>query len=206
MLFLLSKVAVWLVFWTLRYTPIVGVKLSDAYGERVFSPVADDIEVTSVGAADPEGHEGTELRFTVVNDSWVDIDVDGLDVRIGRSEDGATVRNISWAPAFDAPPKNVGPTRVPAGGEGTVTVEFLEPAVGRGPDTVGATDRDAAEVSANDAADTDAADAVDAAADGGAAELCVDGSFVFEYSFQLRGHRFSFGDRSHDLPATTVTR
>ncbi len=174
MFFLLSKVAVWLVFWTLRYVPIVGVRFSDAYGERVFSPVADDIEVLSVEAVDPEGHEGTELRFTIENDSWVDIDVDGLDVRVGRSEDGATIRNISWAPAFEKPPKNVDPARVPADGEGVVTVEFFDSEVDR------------------------------AAADG--TELCVDGSFVFEYSFEVRGHRLSFGDRSHDLPATTVTR
>ncbi|MFC6726162.1 hypothetical protein ACFQE1_17690 [Halobium palmae] len=200
--FLLSKVLVWLLFWTLRYTPVVGVRLSNAYGDRVFSPVADDIEVGEVTAT-TAADGGTELRFAIENGSWVDIDVDGLDVRVGRTEGGATVRNISWPPAFERPPKNVDSTRIESESAGSVAVEFLGPAADRDRGTANATEGETAGES-RDAERTEDSGVEDG--EGDDAELHVDGSFVFEYSFEVRGHRFSFGDRSHALPPTTVNR
>lgn len=210
MLFLLTKVAVWLLFWTLRYTPIVGARLSNAYSDRVFTPVADDIGVVEVTAGSAEDGGGTGLRFTLRNDSWVDVAVDGLDVRIGRSADGATIRNITWAPAFDRPPKNVERTRIRSGEEGTVAIEFFEPT--GADDPAGGATRAEGE---NGSSGRDGGNDGDRDGDGGGAatdattadaDLHVDGSFVFEYSFSVRGHRFSFGDRGHPLPSTTVDR
>jgi hypothetical protein len=127
--YLITKVAIWTIAHLLRHVPVVGGNLSDSYDDRVFSPVADDVEVAAAEREVADGHEGTLVRLVVRNRSWVDIEVSGLDVRIGRSERGGTLRNVAWVPAFEKPPTNVDPTRVPAGGEGAVTIEFFEPAV-----------------------------------------------------------------------------
>ena len=167
---LAAKVVVWTVFWTIRALPAVGARLSDAYGDRVLTPVAEDIVVEGI-AADwtDDDPRSTEVRFEIANDSWVDVTVSGLDVRVGLSEVGATLRHVTWAPAFDNPPTNVRVPRIDSGSGDAIRAEFYEPTIDEGETT-----------------------------------LHVDGSFVFSYSFLVRGRRFAFVDRSYDLPSATV--
>ncbi len=170
MLFLLVKVVLWVLFWICRYVPIVGLRLSEAYGNRVFRPVAENVSVRNVSATTLDDAGDAEIVFEVENESWIDIDVDGLDVRVGLDEERMTIRNFAWSPEFDRGPRNMEIERILSGTDGTITIEFLDESV-------------------SDAERT----------------LWVDGSFVFQYSFEIRGRRFGFGDRTHEIPSVSVT-
>lgn len=170
MLFLLVKVVIWVLFWIFRYIPVVGLRLSEAYGNRVFRPVAENISVAEVSATTLDEAGDVEVTFEIENGSWIDIDVDGLDVRVGLDEERMTIRNLVWAPSFERAPRNVTIERILSETDGNASFEFFYDAFGDDERT-----------------------------------LWVDGSFVFQYSFEIRGRRFSFGDRTHEIPSSSIT-
>lgn len=131
------KLALWVGLRTLRIIPVVGAKLSGAYEDRVFRPIVRNVSVedvrgqlTSDDQLTDDDPPSVEFEIDLKNESWVDLSATAMDVRVGLTDEGGTVRNVVWAPVFDASPRNVTPSSVPSGGEGTVGFEFLaDPAI-----------------------------------------------------------------------------
>lgn len=165
-----AKLVLWVVFWLLRYTPIVGAKLSGAYEDRVFRPIVEEVSVTDVSAQLTGDPPSLVVEYDLENDSWVDLGLAGMNVRVGLREDGGTVRNAVWTPAFQERPRNMAADPLSSEGTTAVSFEYL---------------------------------AGSAIEDGTTVHL--DGNFVFEYSFTLRGRRFRFGQRTFPLPDRAIT-
>lgn len=120
-----AKLLLWLVFWILRYVPIVGAKLSGAYEDRVFRPVVEEVSVTDVRARLTGDPPSLVVEYDLANDSWVDLGLAGLNVRVGLREGGGTVRNVVWTPASRERPRNVAAEPLPSGGASAVSFEYL---------------------------------------------------------------------------------
>lgn len=120
-----AKLALWVVFWILRYVPIVGAKLSGAYEDRVFRPVVENVSVESVRGELTGDPPSAVFEIELTNESWVDLELSAMDVRVGLSDEGSTVRNVVWAPVFDPCPKNIKTGSVLSEDDGVIGFEFL---------------------------------------------------------------------------------
>jgi hypothetical protein len=120
-----AKLVLWVLFWILRYVPIVGAKLSGAYEDRVFKPIVEEVSVTDVRTELTGEPPSLGVEYDLQNDSWVDLGLAGLNVRVGLRESGGTVRNVVWTPAFQERPRNIAAEPVPSDGTSTVGFEYL---------------------------------------------------------------------------------
>ncbi|EJN61617.1 hypothetical protein [Halogranum rubrum] len=123
--FWVAKLVLWLVFWILRYVPIVGAKLSGAYEDRVFRPIVEEVSVTDVRATLVDDPPSLVVEYDLENESWVDLGLAGMNVRVGLRESGGTVHNAVWTPAFQERPRNIAADPLPSEGTTAVNFEYL---------------------------------------------------------------------------------
>lgn len=124
----LGRLAIYFVLGVVRLVPVVGYRLSTRYESRLFRPVEESFRVASTTtSATDDDPSSVELLVTFENGSRFDVEIDGAVLRVGLRESGGTLRTLTWPPAIDAPPTNVETDPTPAGGEGTLRVEFLPP-------------------------------------------------------------------------------
>jgi hypothetical protein len=134
---LFGRIGLWAAFWVLRHLPVLGIRLADSYGAYVFAEDDERVEVTELDAGfEDEDPPSLRLDLRVENDSRFDVRTTGIDLRIGLTESGATVRNVTWAPAFEEAPRNVETELVRSGEAGDIGVELYEPALTRESTTV----------------------------------------------------------------------
>ncbi|WP_440005979.1 hypothetical protein [Halomicrococcus sp. SG-WS-1] len=133
--YLLARLGIVAGYYLLRLVPVVGMRLSDDYENRMFGPLVDDVSVADVRASSasdlPTNEQGGDDRsptdvvvaVTLDNDSSLDARVAGGHLRLGLAETGATCHNFVWTEEFDEPPANVAASKVDAEGDGTLRLE-----------------------------------------------------------------------------------
>ncbi|WP_423744428.1 hypothetical protein V5735_16055 (plasmid) [Haladaptatus sp. SPP-AMP-3] len=120
-LYLAGKLAIVAVYYFVRLVPVVGLKLSERYEDRMFGPLVEDVSV--VETTTERSGESVTVELTLDNDSTLDAHIVGGSVRVGHSRDGETVCSFVWTKHFETPPKNVEVTKIDGGEWGTIRLE-----------------------------------------------------------------------------------
>lgn len=120
-LYLVGKLAIVAVYYFVRLLPVVGLKLSSRYENRMFGPMVEDVSVTGMTAK--RSGRSVTIELTLDNDSTLDAHVVGGSVRLGREQDGETVCTLFWTDDFGSSPKNVEATKIVGGDTGTLRFE-----------------------------------------------------------------------------------
>lgn len=123
--FWVIKLVLWVGYFLLRLVPFVGSKLSGAYESSVFEPVVEDVSVTDVRATLVDDPSSLVVEYDLENESWVELGVAGIDIRVGLREEGGTIRNVVWTPSFDELPRNIVADRLTDEESATVGFEYL---------------------------------------------------------------------------------